>query len=123
MALTVDAGPGVKISSWISNGTEFMTNEFLSAYDDFRLYPTTLSLKYQGEGDNLTYYKYHLEMLQNDGEPVGGDPWAEFNEYWFQTDEYMYNNLATDAFVIGIDASGMVQSVECQALRSVYYRV
>jgi hypothetical protein len=98
-----------------------MTNEFFAAYSDFRLYPTTLSHKHQG-GDGLTYYKYHMTVLQNDGEPFGGDPWNEFNEYWFQTDEFMYNNLATDAFVIGFDAKGMVQSVECQALRSVYYR-
>ena len=120
MTLTVDGGPGIAIQQWISNGTDFLTNEWFSAYNDFRLYPTTL--KYIPADDALTYYKYHVNFLMNNGEPVQGDPWAEFNEYWFQLDELDYNNLATDAVVVGFDANGVVQSIASQALRSTYYR-
>ncbi len=64
-----------------------------------------------------------MVKLQNGGEPVTNDPWAEFNEYWFQLDGADYNNLATDAFVVGFGAGGRVMSVASQALRSTYYRV
>lgn len=117
----VDGGPGVHITQWTSNSTNFLKNEWLAGYDDFRLYPTTLSHK--SADDPLTYYKFHMVSLQNGGEPVTGDPWAEFNEYWFQLDGADYNNLATDAFVVGFDAAGRVMSVASQALRSTYYRV
>ena len=64
-----------------------------------------------------------MVSLMNGGEPVTGDPWSEFNEYWFQVDGPDYNNLTTDAFIVGFDASGVVQSLASQALRATYYRV
>lgn len=121
ITLVVDGGPGVHVTQWTSNSTNFLTNAWFTPYDDFRLYPTTLSHK--NAGDPLIYHKYHLVNLMNGGEPVESDPWAEFNEYWFQLDGPDYNNLATDAFVVGIDASGVVQSLASQALRATYYRL
>lgn len=114
----MDGGPGVVVQQWISNGTDFLANEYLAAYDDFRLYPTNL----KSEADGLTYYKYHLNTLTSNGEPVTGDPWSEYNDYWLEIDEDIYNNLATDAFVIGFDQGGIVQSVESQALRTAMLR-
>lgn len=121
ITLSVDDGPGVLISQWTSNSTNFLANFYYQNYDDFRLYPTTLT--YKPAHDTLTYHKYHLVSLANGGEPVTGDPWSEFNDYWLQLDGPDYNNLAADAFVVGIDGTGRVMSVESQALRAVYYRV
>jgi hypothetical protein len=120
MTLVVDGGPGVAIKTWISNGTDFLTMEYMAAYNDFRLFPTQLKHKY--DNDPLTYFKYHMVALGDDGKPVEGDPWSEFNEYWFQLDSWDYANLATDAFVVGFDANGIVQSVASQAVRSTYHR-
>lgn len=63
-----------------------------------------------------------MATLDNNGEPGQADPWDEFNDYWIQLDGYDYNDLATDAFVVGFDVDGVVQSVASQALRSTYYR-
>ena len=120
ITLTVDGGPGVRITRWISNATDFLSDNY-AVFDDFRLYPTTLSHKYPN--DPLTYYKYHMVTLPNGGEPFPNAPPFAGNDYWYDVDTQIYNNLATDAFVIGIDAAGLVQSVESQALRSVYKRV
>ncbi|KAK5451815.1 hypothetical protein LTS15_007538 [Exophiala xenobiotica] len=120
ITLAVDGGPGVKVEQWISNGTNFLTQEYLASYADFRLFPTDLSIQ---ADDGLTYYKYHLNtLIEPNGEPVTGDPWAEFNDYWIQVDQAIYNNLATDAFVIGFDNDGAVQSVSSQALRTAMLR-
>ncbi len=117
--MAVDGGPGIKVEQWISNGTNFLTQEYLASYADFRLFPTDLST----QADGLTYYKYHLDMLINpNGEPATGDPWSEYNDYWLQVDQAIYNNLATDAFVIGFDKDGIVQSVSSQALRTAMLR-
>ncbi|KIW11614.1 hypothetical protein PV08_10916 [Exophiala spinifera] len=119
ITLAVDGGAGVKVEQWTSNGTDFLTQEYLASFHDFRLFPTELST----EADGLTYYKYHLDSFVNpDGEPFTGDPWAEYNDYWIQIDENIYDNLSTDAFVIGFDTDGVVQSVASQALRTTMLR-
>jgi hypothetical protein len=120
ITLDVDGGPGVAVTQWISNGTDFLHNSFISPYgDDARLYPTKLSTKAL---DDLTYWTYHLNVLSAKGEPDGKDPWAESNDYWYQVDSFNYNNLATDAFIVGFDDDGIVQNVRSQALRSTMYR-
>lgn len=114
----MDGGPGVVVQEWISNGTNFMRNQFLNGYDDFRLYPT----EFMTQADGLTYFIYHLNTLSSKGEPKSiGDFWAG-NDYWVQVDALIYNNRATDSFVIGIDQEGIVQSVESAALRIRMYR-
>lgn len=119
ITLVVDGGAGVKVEQWTSNGTDFLTQEYLKSYHDFRLFPTELST----EADGLTYYKYHLDSFVNpNGEPFTGDPWAEYNDYWIQIDSNIYDNLSTDAFVIGFDKDGIVQSVASQALRTTMVR-
>lgn len=102
------------IQQWISNGTDFLTNEFIGSFNDFRLYPTELST----EEDGLTYYKYQMGLSMSNGEPITGDPWSYFNDHWLQVDALQYNNLATTAFIIGFDTDGIVQTVGSQALRS-----
>ncbi|CRG87024.1 putative membrane protein C663,14c [Talaromyces islandicus] len=119
ITLTVDGGPGIAITSWVSNGTDFLAG-ILAPYSDFRLFPTELSASTGDDG--LTYYLYHLNSLQQNGEPFMQDFWSVFNNQWIMLDTLDYNNLATDAFVIGFDKQDVVQSVRCQALRSDMYR-
>ena len=119
ITLTVDGGPGVTITNWVSNGTDFLAG-ILAPYSDFRLYPTELSASTGDDG--LTYYLYHLNSLQQNGEPFTQDFWSPYNNEWIMVDALDYNNLATDAFTIGFDKQGVVQSVRCQALRSDMYR-
>ncbi|KAK5172114.1 uncharacterized protein LTR77_003752 [Saxophila tyrrhenica] len=120
VTLTVDGNSGVEVKSWISNSTDMFNNLWLAGHKDFRLYPTSLS--YQ-DGD-MTYHKYYLATLfgKHGLQLPSYDPWSDLGEYWIQLDGTMYNNLATDSWIIGFDADGMVQSVESQAVRAVMYR-
>lgn len=63
-----------------------------------------------------------MDALAQNGEPYGGDPWDEYNDYWIQLDGLTYNLLSPDAFVIGFDKNGIVQSVASQALRTTMVR-
>ncbi|KAH8703424.1 putative penicillin-binding protein [Talaromyces proteolyticus] len=119
ITLAVDGGPGVVIKQWISNSTNFLNNEFYAEFNDFRLYPTDLKM-WSSEG--LTYYKFHMDCLTRNGAPISSDPWSEYNDYWFQLDGLSYNLLAPDAFVVGFDENGIVQSLASQALRTTMVR-
>jgi len=119
ITLAVDDGPGVSVTNWVSNGVDFLTNDLFSAYSSFRLFPTKLTY----DEDGITYFAYRLEMARFNGEPVMGDWWSEYNDLWLQVDNSIYANLATDAFIIGFDANGIVQSVASQALRTTMFRV
>lgn len=118
ITLAVDGGPGVAVTNWTSNGLNFLDTVLLSSYNSLRLYPT----KRKTENDGIEYYGYHLELLPNNGEPSTADFWNHLDEWWIQMDTLVYNNLATDAFTIGFDKDGIVQSVASQALRTVMYR-
>ena len=109
----VDDGPGVVITDWISNGTDFLANAFLYPSNDFRLYHTGLSIVH----DELMWYKYQLSALPNGGEPGMDLTWNENNARWIWGDSASYGNLGTQAFLIGFDSNGVVQSVGSQALR------
>lgn len=124
MVLQVDGGPGVAVKQWISNGKDFLASEFLSIYQDFRLYPS--ALHYKG-ADGLTYYTYNLELLFHAGgepnNPGNQDPWFPYSDYWLQIDTDIYDNMATDMFVVGFDSDGIVQSIRSDAMRSTMVRV
>lgn len=113
----MDGGPGIVVQEWISNSTDFLQNQFLKGYNDFRLYPTELSTQANG----LTFYTYHLNLLPNHGEPSTVGVWLN-NDYWVDLDRLRYNNLAVDDFIIGINKDGIVQSVESSALLLPMYR-
>ncbi len=123
MVLEVDGGPGVAVKQWISNGVDFLNGEILASYHDVRLYPSALHYK---DADGLTYYTYNLELLPNPGGepnyPGIHDPWYPYSDYWFQIDTFIYDNLATDMFVVGFDCDGIVQSVRCDAMQTTMVR-
>lgn len=113
ITLDVDSGPGVVITHWVSNGTNFLENALLGSSNDFRLFPTKLSI----EDAVLTWYKYQMSALPNHGEPQRDLAWSESNARWIWGDSVVYGNRAAQAFIVGFDANGIVQSVGSQALR------
>jgi hypothetical protein len=63
VTLGVDEGPGVRVTSWISNGTDMINNVFWAAnIKEYRLFPTDLSYEENG----VRYHKYVLEFLFNE---------------------------------------------------------
>lgn len=122
MELAVDDGPGVVVTKWISNGTDFLNaNLYLSGWNDSRLYPTKLSATTDIH-TGITYRSYFAEFRPNRGKPQTAGLWPEINDYWFVLDNWIYDNKATDALIVGFDQHGMVQSIQSDALRVTLYR-
>jgi hypothetical protein len=119
ISLVVDGGPGVRISEWISNGTDFLASPLLQPFGDLRLYPARLTMK--GD-DGITYHAYRFQGFRNGGERRQGDWWSEYNDWWLQVDYILYDNKGVDSFVIGFDQAGLVQSVLPVALGIALYR-
>jgi hypothetical protein len=116
ITLRVDGGPGVVITQWASNGTDVLSTDIINA-TDARLYPAQLSRIEIG-----TNYHAFRAQLAPERQPSGAELWPELLDSWYFVDAYIYNNLATDAFVIGIDSDGVVQSVRSDSLRVTMYR-
>jgi hypothetical protein len=107
----VDGGPGVLITGWVSNCTDFFLNNIIIPTVDLRIYPTDLV---RVDGDN-TYRAYRLIFASSRGpDTVGLFP--EANDYWLSVDGGIYNNQPIDGFVIAFDKDGVVQSVYSDAL-------
>lgn len=96
-----------------------MARPILSSFGDLRLYPTQLTAK----GNNgITYHAYRYQGFRNHGERRPGDWWSQYNDWWVQVDYTLYDNRGADAFVIGFNEAGYVQSVEPMVLRTTLYR-
>lgn len=114
ITLAVDQGPGVSITAWTSNSTDFLhDNPFFAGYDDFRMYPTELSMV----EDGVTYFSYRGLFATQGGQPYADGLFNELNDPWLGVDNWQYNNRATDNFVVGIDRNGIVQSIQSATLR------
>jgi hypothetical protein len=118
ITLDVDDGPGIVVTNWISNGTNFPENDILQAAD-VRLYPTQLSTPGK---KGSTYYAYRAQ-LNEQRQPDNENLWPEALNTWFSVDSLPYNSRAVDAFVIEVDNIGIVQSVRHDALQVTMYRV
>jgi hypothetical protein len=110
MTLAVDGGPGVLITGWISNGTDFFLNNIIIPTTDLRIYPTDLV---RTDGDN-TYRAYRL-LFAYSREPTTVGLFSEANDYWLSVDGGIYNNQPIDGFVVGFDRDGVVQSISLDA--------
>jgi hypothetical protein len=114
--LDVDNGPGVHVKQWISNGIDFMNIE-IQVIHDARLYPAQLTHHENG----TTYHAFRAE-LSKARFPDNPDLWPEYLDDWYVVDDGRYDNLATDAFIIGIDGNDIVQSIHVDALKVTMYR-
>ena len=108
----MDGGPGVIITEWISNGTDFLADNILLPTTDLRLYPTDLV---RTDGD-ITYRAYRL-ILSYGRQPVTVGLFPEANDYWLSIDSGIYNNQPIDGFVVAFNKDGVVQSVFSDGLQ------
>lgn len=114
----MDSGPGVVITEWISNGTDFKNSPIVGG-GDARLYPA--NLKRSGE-KGATFQGFRALFLPE--RPVdGADLWPQFKDAWYLADTAIYDNRASDAFNVEFDRNGIVQSVEPHSLRIKLQRV
>jgi hypothetical protein len=104
------------IERWISNGTDLLHSKLLD-YKDNRIFPAGLS----HESNGVTYHAFRAQFMSS-RYSRGRDLWPIDAEAWYGVDTNIYNDQPTDGFVIGVDKSGMVQSVESDALRVALHR-
>jgi hypothetical protein len=64
----------------------------------------------------ITYRAYRL-LFAYGREPITEGLFPEANDYWLSIDAAIYNNLAVDNFVVGLDENGIIQSVHNDGLQ------
>ncbi|KAE9373918.1 putative penicillin-binding protein [Stipitochalara longipes BDJ] len=121
ITLSVDTGPGVLITSWISNSSNFLSQSspFFPG-SNLRLYPTNLVSPPDANG---TIFRAYRAVLANSRVPGTTGLWPETNDWWLEVDSTDYDDQPMDGFVIGFGEDGMVQTVSNDALRVVLEKV
>ncbi|KAJ5673797.1 hypothetical protein N7462_009236 [Penicillium macrosclerotiorum] len=112
--ITTDAGPGLLVTSWISNGTDmFQSIMSLQGIPDpsllsIRLYPTGLVAP-----DMVSFRALIPPTLPT----AGHGPFTSSCITWVTVDSAMYGSVALDEFVFNLDDQGDVVSVSPRILR------
>lgn len=125
LSLIVDDGPGLFISNWTSDGTDFLSvyQEIGYGKVEARIYPT--GLKSSVMSGNSTAEVSYRGIFQSAQESVP-DPKSRnrhrriFNSdcaTWMGVDAVVYGHNAIDDFVFQLDRHGKALSVEPRALR------
>lgn len=114
LTIEVDDQPGLRVTNWISNGTEILDTILpkgeMGSYVDFRLQPNGLY-----DGDDRVGFTGTYERLPK---PVYFGPMDLNCASWPTVDTFIYGNVGIEEFVFEVDErTGMVVGVEPKALR------
>lgn len=112
ITITTDAQPGLRVTEWISNGTDIFLTQFSEVdkvdYLDFRLWPNEL-YNYTKVGFTASW-----QTLPRREER---EPFGESCQTWGDTGFTLYGNVNIGAFVFELDpASGKAARVKPEAL-------
>ncbi|KAI5861322.1 beta-lactamase/transpeptidase-like protein [Durotheca rogersii] len=130
LSIVLDAGPGLALASWISNGTNLlwysvaMSRNVTESYWDkirpsVRLYPTGL-WDATADGGKRVAFKAVFEDLSL---PNTTKPFTTDCSTWVSVAGIMYGSKPLDLFIFNFNAAGSVTSVENAALRNRLGRV
>ncbi|KAK0751900.1 beta-lactamase/transpeptidase-like protein [Schizothecium vesticola] len=129
LTLTVDSGPGLALTRWISNGTDMLyvsvalASNLSSEYWDtlrpnVRLYPTGLEDAVPANGTNKGGRKVAFKAVFEDvGGPTFNGTYKADCATWVGVTGAVYGSRPLDLFVFEVDAGGRVVAVENGALR------
>lgn len=127
LTLTVDSGPGLALTRWISNGTDMLyvsvalASNLSSEYWDtlrpsVRLYPTGLEDAVgtnKGGGRKVAF----KAVFEDVGGPTFNGTYKADCATWVGVTGAVYGSRPLDLFVFEVDAGGRVVGVENGALR------
>lgn len=124
---TADEGPGLALTSLISNGTDLLTvigelGGTDAANGPVRVYPTTLFAKGSSANKNVvqrTGYRLAFQGLVPNPALL---PALGACDTWGGVDSAVYGNVGVDEMVIGVDKNGRGLEVELRGLRVVLER-
>jgi hypothetical protein len=120
MTIQTDDQPGLSVSQWISNGTDFrwtstvLQNNYYPLTPRVRLYPSGLEAP-NPDGGKRVVFKAVFEDAD-----AGSKATAMFSTdcaTWVNVESVIYGNAAMDELIFNLDAGGKVVSVTSPSLR------
>ncbi|MCJ1437888.1 hypothetical protein MMC27_007275 [Xylographa pallens] len=123
IALVDDGMPGLRISRWISNGTDLLAGIF-AAYTGIRLYPTgaTAQSLLSPAGGTFFTDRVAYRAVYESVPKVDNSSFADQCNGWEDFVEEVYGGVSANEFVFHLDAVRGVVGLEPRALRVVLVR-
>ncbi|KAH8163379.1 hypothetical protein CIB48_g4849 [Xylaria polymorpha] len=120
MTITTDDQPGLSVSGWISNGTDFawtstaLQNGYLPVIPRIRLYPTGL----EGQGPNGGKRVVFKAVFEDAGAPsLATAMFSTECATWINVASVIYGSAAMDELIFNVDSAGEVTSITSPSLR------
>ncbi|KAI2619152.1 beta-lactamase/transpeptidase-like protein [Hypoxylon sp. NC1633] len=120
LTITTDDLPGLSISQWFSNGTDFawiatvLQNHYYPVTPRIRLYPSGLE-GLNGDGSKRVVFKAMFEDA--DGPRNEDKLFSTECGSWVTIESVIYASAAVDELIFNLDSSGKVTSITSPALR------
>ncbi|KAI5861567.1 beta-lactamase/transpeptidase-like protein [Durotheca rogersii] len=121
MTIETDALPGLSISQWFSNGTDFawiatvLQNQYYPVRPRIRLYPSGLAGP--GADGRGTRVAFKAMFEDADGPRLDGRMFSTECGTWVSIESVIYGSAAVDGLIFNVDPDGRVVSVTSPALR------
>ncbi|KAL7629769.1 hypothetical protein AAE478_001292 [Parahypoxylon ruwenzoriense] len=120
MTITTDKLPGLSISQWFSNGTDFawistvLQNQYYPVTPRIRLYPSGLEGPGADGGKRIVF-----KAMFEDADAPRGDNKMFSTECgtWVSIESVIYGSAAMDELIFNLDSSGKVVSITSPSLR------
>ncbi|KAI0869028.1 beta-lactamase/transpeptidase-like protein [Hypoxylon argillaceum] len=120
MTIETDDQPGLSVSQWISNGTDFawtstvLQNGYVPLTPRIRLYPTGL----EGQGpDGGKRVAFKAVFEDADAPSKATSMFSTDCATWINVASVIYGSAAMDELIFDIDSTGKVTSITSPALR------
>ncbi|KAK6953838.1 hypothetical protein Daesc_003800 [Daldinia eschscholtzii] len=120
MTITTDELPGLSISQWFSNGTDFawiatvLQNQYYPVTPRIRLYPSGLEGPAENGGKRVAF----KAMFEDADAPRNNNKMFSTEcGSWVSIESVIYGSAAMDELIFNLDSSGKVTSVTSPSLR------
>ncbi|KAI1799687.1 beta-lactamase/transpeptidase-like protein [Daldinia bambusicola] len=120
MTITTDELPGLSISQWFSNGTDFawistvLQNQYYPVKPRIRLYPSGL----EGPAENGGKRVMFKAMFEDADAPRNNNKMFSTEcGSWVSIESVIYGSAAVDELIFNLDSTGKVVSVTSPSLR------
>ncbi|KAI1463017.1 beta-lactamase/transpeptidase-like protein [Daldinia caldariorum] len=120
MTITTDELPGLSISQWFSNGTDFawistvLQNQYYPVKPRIRLYPSGLEGPAENGGKRVAF----KAMFEDADAPRNNNKMFSTEcGSWVSIESVIYGSAAVDELIFNLDSSGKVVSVMSPSLR------
>ncbi|OTB01081.1 hypothetical protein M426DRAFT_223685 [Hypoxylon sp. CI-4A] len=120
LTITTDDLPGLSITQWFSNGTDFawtatvLQNQYYPVTPRIRLYPSGLEGPAENGGKRVAFKAMFEDA---DGPRNNGKMFSTECGSWVSVESVIYASASVDELIFNLDADGKVVSVTSPALR------